>query len=346
VREPPAPNVGSVQPSSLIFLVIIAIWAAYFLQYWVRRREHLATARSVDRFSESMRVLERRAALVEPDVAAPQRRSYAVSPAKASRPQLHVKRAVPSPVPDNVGAPADGELSTPAARPVKRGRRVRGLSFLGSIALLVAAVPVAAFSLIPWLGLLLPGVAMVVSFLWIRRGVAAERAARRGRSVSEVRRARAGGETARPAADRGRPGAGRADHAGDEAPPAPEEAQPAGAAAQTADGEPTASPESGFYDIEAVEASATAAARQTVAAGSAAAAPAAAATSPALQSIRPLVDEDDIPLTWDPVPVPRPTYTMKAKAERHAAPPAEASAEHPGEHPAYARPQVARAVGD
>jgi hypothetical protein len=121
----------------------------------------------------------------------------------------------------------------------------------------------------------------------------------------------------------------------------------AGATAQTADGEPTATPEFGFYDIEAVEASAAAAARQAVAAAdSVAAAPAAAATSPTLQTIRPLVDEDDIPLTWDPVPVPRPTYTMKAKAERHAAPPAEASAEHPGEHSAYARSQVARAVGD
>jgi hypothetical protein len=36
-----------------------------------------------------------------------------------------------------------------------------------------------------------------------------------------------------------------------------------------------------------------------------------------------LVDEDDIPLTWDPVPVPRPTYTMKARAERPEVPPAE-----------------------
>ena len=36
-----------------------------------------------------------------------------------------------------------------------------------------------------------------------------------------------------------------------------------------------------------------------------------------------LVDEDDIPLTWDPVPVPRPTYTMKAKAERPEVAPAE-----------------------
>jgi hypothetical protein len=31
-----------------------------------------------------------------------------------------------------------------------------------------------------------------------------------------------------------------------------------------------------------------------------------------------LVDEDDIPLTWDPVPVPRPTYTMKARVTRPA----------------------------
>lgn len=48
------------QPSSLIFVVIVAIWAAYLVQYWVRRREHLSTAQSVDRFSEALRVLDRR----------------------------------------------------------------------------------------------------------------------------------------------------------------------------------------------------------------------------------------------------------------------------------------------
>ena len=37
----------------------------------------------------------------------------------------------------------------------------------------------------------------------------------------------------------------------------------------------------------------------------------------------PIVDEDDIPLTWDPVPVPRPTYTMKAKAQRPEVAPAD-----------------------
>jgi hypothetical protein len=58
-----------------------------------------------------------------------------------------------------------------------------------------------------------------------------------------------------------------------------------------------------LYDLEAIEAvSALAAAH-------------AAAT---LTPVRPLVDEDDIPLTWDPVPVPRPTYTLKARATRPA----------------------------
>jgi hypothetical protein len=56
----------------------------------------------------------------------------------------------------------------------------------------------------------------------------------------------------------------------------------------------------------------------------------------------PQVDEDDIPLTWDPVPVPRPTYTMKAPARSRPAPPLEqapagpeASSDAHGAHPAY-----------
>ena len=41
----------------------------------------------------------------------------------------------------------------------------------------------------------------------------------------------------------------------------------------------------------------------------------------------PILDEDDMPLTWDPVPVPRPTYTMKAKAERREVQPAAVTAD-------------------
>jgi hypothetical protein len=41
----------------------------------------------------------------------------------------------------------------------------------------------------------------------------------------------------------------------------------------------------------------------------------------------PILDEDDMPLTWDPVPVPRPTYTMKARAERPEVAPAAVTAD-------------------
>ena len=59
----PRPTVGHVPVSSLIFVVIVAIWAAYLVQHWARRREDAAATRSVDGFSEAMRVLEKRPAL-------------------------------------------------------------------------------------------------------------------------------------------------------------------------------------------------------------------------------------------------------------------------------------------
>ncbi|MEO7058260.1 MAG: hypothetical protein ABI083_00925 [Lapillicoccus sp.] len=80
------------QPGNLVFLVIVAIWAVYLVQHWIHRREHVATARSVDRFSEAMRVLERRSPLPRAELAAPHPPSYAVRPASA-RPALVVKRA-------------------------------------------------------------------------------------------------------------------------------------------------------------------------------------------------------------------------------------------------------------
>jgi hypothetical protein len=83
-------------PSSLIFLVLLGVWAAYFVQHWVRRRDHIATARSVEQFSEAMRVLERRDPLPRTDLSEQAPRSYAVHPARANRPQVLVKRAVPA----------------------------------------------------------------------------------------------------------------------------------------------------------------------------------------------------------------------------------------------------------
>jgi hypothetical protein len=93
-----------VPPSSLIFVVILAVWAAYLVQHWVRRRDHIATARSVDRFSEAMRVLERRQRLPHTDISRPAPRSYAVSPIRPASPEVVVKHASPSVLPPPAAA--------------------------------------------------------------------------------------------------------------------------------------------------------------------------------------------------------------------------------------------------
>ncbi|CAN7498130.1 hypothetical protein LJR027_003240 [Terrabacter sp. LjRoot27] len=82
--------------SSLIFVVIVAIWAAYLVQHWARRREDAAATRSVEGFSEAMRVLEKRPALPTVALSTPRPHSYAVKPANAGRPTVDVKRAVPA----------------------------------------------------------------------------------------------------------------------------------------------------------------------------------------------------------------------------------------------------------
>ena len=96
VRQRPRPTVGFVQVGSLIFVVIVAIWAAYLLQHWVRRRDDAAATRSVDGFSKAMRVLEKRPLLPSTELRAPRPNSYAVKPAAAARATVDVKRAVPA----------------------------------------------------------------------------------------------------------------------------------------------------------------------------------------------------------------------------------------------------------
>jgi hypothetical protein len=58
----------------------------------------------------------------------------------------------------------------------------------------------------------------------------------------------------------------------------------------------------------------------------------------------PLVDEDDIPLTWDPRPVPRPTYTMKSRVTRPAPTAADLVGDADTEYAAYEEPAPSRRV--
>ena len=321
-----------VQPSSLIFLVIIGIWAAYFVQYWVRRREHLATIRSVDAFSETMRVLERRAPLPSVDTGSLGPRTYAVSPTRAMRPQVTVKRAEPHALTrDRVAAalqstaPHSASTSTApsrgGARPTRDikpevatmhpSRATRGIVLLvGLVGTVVFGVLAATGVLVIW-SPLAPFAMAVAGFVWLRAGVQGEIRARHDARRDGARRE--GARRAAPVARRpeqglagspSRPAAPLAEHEVEapfdvsSSPAAP--AQPAGAEPFLADP----------FAPETVPAEATS--MEPVAEHEVA---------------LPEVDEDDIPLTWDPRPVPRPTYTMKARAPQRPAPQADAGGE-------------------
>jgi hypothetical protein len=305
--------------SSLIFLVVIGVWAAYFIQYWVRRRDHLATARSVDQFSESMRVLERRTPLPAADPSAPTRDSHAAGPAHRARAQLLVKRAATSPVSATVRAGAATTTAGPSAAGGPRAeaapagvrargtarpdasarvtaRRNRAMVMFGAFSTWLVAVPLVVLGLLGVAYLAVPVVSVGIALAWVRRNTRSHAA----------RPARPGARQAAPA---GPVEAGLGDTARAESNPAETSSIESNAAesdpAESDLTEPAAATRvrGELYDLEAIEAvSALAAAH-------------AAAT---LTPVQPLVDEDDIPLTWDPVPVPRPTYTLKARATRPA----------------------------
>lgn len=318
-------------PSSLIFVVIIAIWAAYVVQYWIRRREHLATARSVDEFSETMRVLARRGMLPRTDLSAPAPRSYAVTPTPAARPQILVKRAeamtmsttpTPATAPRGTARPDDGG-STPrpvASRPASRAtarpsRKVRGVLLLTALALVPVTVVLAVLAIGSWWFVAAAVGASTSAFLWLRMAVQAQLRARR--------------ETARPA--RGAAGRSRQAAPATTRPPMPSsgpqtaqgvsDTRIARQGAEPGEVETTTQVARAPYDVDASStceaAVASAPAEQTAPAESGSAMVGSEAADP---TPVPLVDEDDIPLTWDPRPVPRPTYTMKAKASRPTAP--------------------------
>jgi hypothetical protein len=167
----------SVQPSGLLFLVIIAIWAAYLLQHWIRRREHLVAARSIDRFSDAMRVLERRTPVADSGTTMPAPRSYAVSPARPSRAEVVVQRSQSS-APEQAAAP----MPTAAALRLVGGmsaRRLRGLSLLASLTLLVVVTPLTLFGVLAGWTALLAVVVLALDLAWLRRAAQVERARRR-----------------------------------------------------------------------------------------------------------------------------------------------------------------------
>lgn len=330
-----------VSPSSLIFVAVVAIWAVYLVVHVARRREHLATARTVDRFSTQMRVLQRRSVRLDP----PSPSAVRVSSAGMARTRPLVAQATPdqiflSDAPDvsDVSAEASGAHvhasmlghdGTPTAAPQddffvdEPGRRTRGLrlparrpgsraartlraaALLLSLLALGAVGTAVALSALPWWVLAVPVLALLGVFSWLRAAARALTAQRR-RAAAHARRERE-----------------RADR---------EARQRAADARPTAPVLPVAQEFVAAQPVEVsqvAEESVVAAADRELIATARAARPdplevaAMAHTSideaRAPAPIDPLLADDG----WQPTPVPPPTYTLKAKAQRPLPPPME-----------------------
>lgn len=293
-------------PSSLIFVLLLGVWAAYFVNYLVRRRDHLSTARSVDQFSSAMRVLDRRdsAAPSTPVAAEPAGpRAYAVHPARSA--------SAGSPVVTERVAPGAASRPVRSVRPqISPSRRVRGITLLAVAAALLISLPLALFSVLAAWAPLVPLAALGASLAWVRSGVRAQASLTRAhrRRQAELARLRTTAPVTVPAARRGATAT------------RPSPAATTATAADVATGATASAPVGPA--VPAVVASVEAPAVEPAAVvAPVAAAP--LATQPAAEVMVPILDEDDMPLTWDPVPVPRPTYTMKAMAPRAEVEPAE-----------------------
>ena len=177
------------KPDSLIFLVVLGVWALFFVQHWVRRRDHLATVRTVDQFSAAMRVLERRDPVMA-NLSAPS----AGTAAAHTRPRPLVRRPAPSALRGDADAAAASSAQVPVpAAPghvdrsgrapfvLRPSRRVRGLLLLAALAEFLVVAPMVAFGpLSAWV--LAPAcLAVLWAFAWLRSGVQAEIRARRAR---------------------------------------------------------------------------------------------------------------------------------------------------------------------
>ncbi|WP_370894540.1 hypothetical protein [Janibacter sp. GXQ6167] len=309
------------QPSSLIFVLVVALWAVYLVQHWARRRDHLLTIRSIDRFSEAMRVLDHQR-LADAD-AAPKRSSddapTRARPASAQPDHAAHQDAAPRPS-------RRLDLSFIARVP----RRVRGLVLLTHLVALPILTLVALFTAMTWVVPTVVFVGLLASFGWVRQGVRAEREARRragyrpkpaARPVaSRAPERRQGPDAARAAA---RPAQRRPAAATRSAAPPRSTERPAPVAA-----EPVLDPNTVEPAVsEPVPAPAGASAEAV------AETPGGSTPAPTVAEAEALFDVDEVErtlateawesTTWEPRPVPRPTYTMKAKATPRPVPEAD-----------------------
>lgn len=311
--------------NGLILLLIVAIWAVYLVQHWARRRENLATARSVDRFSEAMRVLERRGSTPIPVLV-----SQAEELDRQSRPgvpSVSVKQPRPT---LRAGVTMSNTSHTPASRTpehtapqgavVSVGNRVfraagsmtparvKAAVLVAVAVLFVGSVVATPFGVAPWWSPLVMLLALAGVVAWLRSAAVKQQAADREGGQRRVRPAsprrataratrqeaaaprRATKQTAAVASERPAPAASSAavptEHLEHFSVPHPAQRGEAGDEVEV-------------FDVAAVLEQER--------------------TTEHAHEVPAEVDADATtadPDGWQPVSVPRPTYTMKARAER------------------------------
>ncbi|MEO5710449.1 MAG: hypothetical protein ABIQ59_11575 [Nocardioidaceae bacterium] len=143
--------------SGIIFVVLAVAWAVYLIPKALRHHDEVARTRSIDRFSTAMRVLARREPVNRRDA------RLVVTPARgAGNPRVlaPTRAAVDeTPVPVSVTVqPAVSKARLAARRTAARAaarRRRHILTFLLLGTAVTAAV--AAFALVPWWSVAIPG---------------------------------------------------------------------------------------------------------------------------------------------------------------------------------------------
>ncbi|WP_337059244.1 hypothetical protein [Kineococcus sp. G2] len=157
--------------SSLIFLTIVVLWAAYLVPAAIRRRRHAGEARVGDRDSEALRVVVRQgSAPAERPGALAVSSSRPVLAGPVPHPQLTAPVApAPAPAPAPAAAPRVLVQQSRASRVVRRRRRLLG-AVLGAAVVTWALV---LASVAPAWAALLPTAALALVVVALRRHAAA-----------------------------------------------------------------------------------------------------------------------------------------------------------------------------
>ena len=144
--------------SALIFVALAVAWAVYLVPKALRHHEDDVRSRTVDRFSQTMRVLARRDAV-------DRKSTRLVAPSAAPVAQETAQTAQP--------APSPAARRAAAKRATKRRRNVLALILVAT----VAVAGVAAFGVISWWYVAIPGGLLVAWLVACRVMVKGERAA-------------------------------------------------------------------------------------------------------------------------------------------------------------------------